>query len=315
MPILETFSKRQKRLQQDAPFIYQYDDLPQALRVQIVRIINRALGDYAIQDGFSVSYSPTKMYWDLIQERMCDELGVFALTNLHQDHATQCRNFILQAETRGVLDIVELMFRVIDRGIREKQAYYEREANVTQDADSAIAELNHRFQEHGFGYKYEAGQLLRIDSQYLHAEAVEPALRLLHENAFQGASDEFLSAHKHLQKGEYKDAISDALNAFESTMKTICDLKMWHYEASKATAKDLIQVLLQNGLLPTYLQEQLTALRLVLESGVPTVRNKTSGHGQGSRAIAIPERFAIYALHMTAANILFLVESYKDSLV
>jgi len=81
----------------------------------------------------------------------------------------------------------------------------------------------------------------------------------------------------------------------------------------KATAKDLIQIILQNGLIPAYLQEQFTALRLILESGVPTIRNKTSGHGQGSVPVAIPEHFAAYALHMAAANIVFLCETFGHS--
>lgn len=314
MPVYETFSKRRKRLQKESPTIYQYDTLPPELRVQIVRIIDRSLGKYTNQDRFgSYSVSPANELWTVVQQAMCDELGLFTLTNQYDDPAAQCRRFILQANTEDVLDIVELVFRVIDRIVRAKQAYYVREADVTQDADSAITELNHRFQEHGVGYKYEAGELFRVDSQYLHSEAVEPALHLLHEHAFRGASDEFLSAHSHFRRGEYRDAISDALNAFESTMKAICDRKQWHYDKGKAAAKDLIQVILQNGLIPTYLQEQFTALRLVLESGVPTVRNKTSSHGQGSIPVAVPEYFAAYALHMTAANVVFLCESYGNS--
>jgi hypothetical protein len=47
-------------------------------------------------------------------------------------------------------------------------------------------------------------------------------------------------------------------------------------------SKDLIKVVLDNGLVKTYMQEQLTGLRISLESGVPTIRNKEGGHGQGN---------------------------------
>ena len=56
------------------------------------------------------------------------------------------------------------------------------------------------------------------------------------------------------------------------------------------------------------------ALRSVLESGLPTVRNKTkgSGHGQGKELINIPGHLAAYALHLAASNIVLLVEAHKS---
>ncbi|MEZ9347262.1 hypothetical protein AB4166_10465 [Vibrio splendidus] len=47
-----------------------------------------------------------------------------------------------------------------------------------------------------------------------------------------------------------------------------------------ATAKKLIRVVgLDNGLIPTYLQEQFNNFSSLLESGIPTIRNKEAGHG------------------------------------
>jgi hypothetical protein len=48
-----------------------------------------------------------------------------------------------------------------------------------------------------------------------------------------------------------------------------------------------------------------------MESGLPTVRNKTSGHGQGPTPIELPAHFVAYSLHLTASNIVFLVEAHK----
>ena len=44
----------------------------------------------------------------------------------------------------------------------------------------------------------------------------------------------------------------------------------------------------------------------MLETGVPTIRNKNSGHGQGSDIKDVPEYMASYMLHLTATNLLFL---------
>ena len=89
-------------------------------------------------------------------------------------------------------------------------------------SDDAIESLNNAFRRHDLGYFFTSGFIVRIDHTFIHAEIVEPAIALLHEVEFKGASDEFLSAHRHFRRGEFKDAITDANNAFESTLKTIC---------------------------------------------------------------------------------------------
>jgi len=177
-------------------------------------------------------------------------------------------------------------------------------------ADEAIKELNFRFREHGLGYQYESGKIIKIDSQIIHAEAVKPVLHLLSDSRFQGVNEEFLKAHEHYRHGHYKECLVECLKAFESTMKTICDTQGWSYQPGD-TAKKLINVCFQNNLIPTYLQDQFSSLRQNLESGVPTMRNKNGGHGQGSQPLNVPQYFAGYQLHMTASTILFLLEAEK----
>jgi hypothetical protein len=42
MPVFDLFSKRQKRLKGEFPDVYQYEDIPERLRVQIVHIMHDA---------------------------------------------------------------------------------------------------------------------------------------------------------------------------------------------------------------------------------------------------------------------------------
>jgi hypothetical protein len=42
--------------------------------------------------------------------------------------------------------------------------------------------------QHGIGYQYEARELVRVDSDLLHAEAVKPAIRLLRPPDMMGRS-------------------------------------------------------------------------------------------------------------------------------
>ena len=149
-----------------------------------------------------------------------------------------------------------------------------------------------------------------MDSQYVDAEAVKPAISLLNTAGFEGASEEFLDAHQHYRKREYADAIADALKAFESTMKAICDSHGWSYKESD-TAKALIKIVLDNELVPKYMETHLAGVRNTLEAGLPTVRNRFGGHGQGKEPRKVPGYFAGYALHLAATNIVFLVEAHE----
>lgn len=57
----------------------------------------------------------------------------------------------------------------------------------------------------------------------------------------------------------------------------------------------------------------LANLRNTLEKGLPVVKNKVSGHGQGDQVITVSDEFADYALHLAATNILLLVRLYKNN--
>jgi hypothetical protein len=47
----------------------------------------------------------------------------------------------------------------------------------------------------------------------------------------------------------------------------------------------------------------------MLESSVPTVRNRLGGHGQGTEVVKVPSHVVAYALHMTASTIVFLADA------
>ena len=147
-------------------------------------------------------------------------------------------NFFLdEGDVEKTLDAVELSFRFIDFGTRDHLDQYGYDAS--ERANDAIEELNNRFKEHGVGYQFTNGQIIRIDSEFIHTEIVKPALKLLNQQHYAGAQQEFLKAHEHYRKGNAKEALSECLKAFESVMKAICDKRGWNY-SNNATAKPLI---------------------------------------------------------------------------
>ena len=135
-------------------------------------------------------------------------------------------------------------------------------------------------------------------------------LQLFNGPGFEGPQDEFLRAFKHLKDGEYRDAITDANNAFESTLKAICDARGWQYD-KQARVSDLLKIVRKKGLLPTYLDKSFDQLTATLHSALPKVRNNEGSHGQGSKLTETPIYVAAYAIHLAAANILFLADAHK----
>ena len=210
----------------------------------------------------------------------CAESMVFSSSRLIRNQSTKklYADFILNAQTDQALDAIEFAFQDINRVVRKQ---YRGVIDTELEPDEAIEELNQRFKEHGIGYQFIEGLLVRVDSQFIHAEVVKPALSLLNTEGFDGPVDEFIKAFEHHRHGRNKEAIVEALKAFESTMKAICVARKWKFD-STATAKDLIKTVLANGLIPKELENHFNGLRSAMESGLPTIRNKTSGHVRGS---------------------------------
>lgn len=309
MAIFDLFSKRQKKLRGDVPDVYVYDNLPQPLRVQIVHIWTDTLGKGEQYWGGQVKQS-----YELIVNTLRREYGLFKLPGAKDygdtEFLTELANFFLQVDdVEKALDAIELSFRVIDRFTRSWE--YLRRNDASERADQAISELNNRFKEHGVGFQFVEGEIVRVDSELLHVEAVKPALRLLNEKNYKGAQQEFLSAYEHYRNGKNKEALNDCLKAFESTMKAICDKRNWTYQPN-ATAKALIKVCFDNDLVPTFWQQQLSSLRSMLESSIPTGRNKLSGHGQGTSPTTVPDHLVAYMLHMAASTLVFLTTAEKS---
>tara|TARA_R110002167_G_scaffold340041_2_gene547918 strand:- start:701 stop:1651 length:951 start_codon:yes stop_codon:yes gene_type:complete len=311
--IFDLFSKRQKTLRGDVPDVFTYDILPEPLRVQIVHIWTDCLGD---DQKYYDSYGKgpnVKLAYKFIVDTLCREYGLFQLPTAEKHgnrmYLNELANHLLQEQDiEKQLDVVELSFRYIDRATRGYQ--YLGRNNASQCADEAISELNSRLKEHGVGFQFVEGEIVRVDSELLHVEAVKPALRLLNEKSYQGAQQEFLSAYEHYRHGKHKESLNDCLKSFESTMKAICDKRKWPYQPN-ATARTLIQICFDKELVPPFWQQQLSSLRSMLESSVPTGRNKLSGHGQGAVPTSVPDYLVAYMLHMTASTLVFLTTAEK----
>lgn len=299
MAIVDIFSKRQKLARGGGPDVYRYNEIPMPLRVQIVHILRDLFGYPQGYDANNCLRS-----FQIINKMLSREYGEFSLSDSSSAADDTVTDFVLNgADYEQVLDVVEMSLRLAKIWTQRGGLL-----PINEDAaDRAIVEMNARFREHGIGYQYESGEILRVDSQLIHAEVVVPVLSLLSLGEYAGANAEFLKAFEHYRKGNIKECLNECLKAFESTMKIICEKRQWPFKQTD-TAATLIDVCLKNGLIPHELQSQIGAVRATLEGGIPTIRNRRSGHGQGAQVIEVPPQYASYMLHLTATTIKFLVE-------
>lgn len=307
--VYDTFSKRQKATQTTTQEIYIYDVIPASFRTQIVFIWYRALGnenEYLGSTGEGIRYA-----YECLVNILREEVGVFVLppTTKHVRISfleELVEYFQHEGNIDRVLNVIELSFRFINKHASDFRYQFKR--NSEEIADQAISDLNIRFKEHSIGYRFESSTLIRIDSEFLHEEATKPALLLLTKPEYKGVQDEFLQACNHYKYGRKKEVLDACVKAFESMMKSICTKRGWNFHPN-ATVSPLIKTCLQNGLIPSFLQTRAESLQSLLESGVPTIGNKLSRHGQGSEILEIPNYLVRYALLETAAALILFDEA------
>ena len=246
MSVVDIYSKRQKRLRGEVPDVYLYDNIPHELRVKVILITNEAFGQTYYISGTPHNSNGVDEIYAFIDKTLRHEYGTFELVQDARTDRDAVEGFFLQTlEIENAIDVIELLFQFIDPSVYGFD-------NLKNAPEESIAELNHRFREHGVGYQYESGKMIPVNSQFIHSEAMQPALRILSDPMYEGANAEFLSAHEHYRAKRYKDCLSDCLKAFESCLKTICDKRGWTYGAGD-TANPLVNIVFKNKLIPNFM--------------------------------------------------------------
>jgi HEPN domain-containing protein len=304
MPIYDTFSRRRDQAAKAGkPEIYAYDEMPEALINQIIMIWSDALreGRY-FRMGTNKSDACSEDAWKFVERVFQREHGIPVLyrhdpySNFAPPAAYRVTHFFRTSESNDHrLDIIELVFAVVFRSDIARR-------------EEHIDELNKLFKLSGVGYQFVEGKLVRLDSTVAHEELVKPALVLLGRKGFEKADEQYRSAHDHYRRDEYPQAITQAGKAFESALKAICSDKGWEY-SDGARASDLVKVAVKNGLFPEWLDKGITAYVAMISTGLPDVRNNAGAHGTSPDAAPVSAYLARYALHISAANILFVAEA------
>ena len=291
MSIEDIYSKRHKNKNE----VFIYDCLTKKLKIQIIKIWEKFFNQIDEYDRDSV--------WEKIHSLLCEEHGKHTLLNdgfnYYYDSYKVQHYFENKEDLEECLDVIEIVFRAISK---TGEYFISINKYIKFSSEEAISDLNTRFIENERGFEFNKDNIIKIDSKLLHIEIIKPILGLLNNGDFKNAEDEFLSALEHFRFGKNKECLNDCLKAFESTMKIICFKNRFKYDKSD-TSKKLISILIINKFIPTYNESQLSAMRQLLESNIPTLRNKNSGHGQGPDEIIVDKELASYMLYITGTTI------------
>lgn len=293
-----------KKDAQGSPEVFIYDHFPTAFRNQFFTIVVNVFESIKVYrfDDLIVRLCRT-----FAQEKGLKRIGKY-IANANNISALE--EYIDICTNEDFLDLVDFVFGafISNEEFQKECLFYPPRNGLFKEA---IVELNFRLKQHGLGYEFLNGEIVVKTNTVTHENIVKPALKLLLDEEFRGAEEEYLLAFEDYRKGENKNAILNAGKAFESTMKAICSGMNYAYDNEKDTAKHLIKILETNDFYPSYLNNHITGIRTTLESGAPTLRNKTSGHGQGGSVQAISDEYVEYVLNLVATNIVFLHKLYK----
>lgn len=301
MLVHDSYSKKQNKLCGEGLDIFIYDHIPLKLRTQIVQIIQDAIG----KDTSIYSNKAQELY-KFIYNTFCRRHGIFKINeDFIESYQEQLFNCLLKTESfEEAMDIIELSFSYIYKIIKGDFYSYKSATQPKIEPDEAIKQLNDRFKENGIGYSFVGYKILRIDSEYTHKEITKPTITFLTNKKFKAANEEYLKAHEYYRFGRNKESLTECLNSFESTMKTICKEKKWDFNKTDSSKK-LIQICLTNNLAPSCAQNQFTSLQNLLESGIPKTRNKSGG--QSNKLQKEDDEMTRYGLNLTGTNIIFLI--------
>ena len=294
--------------------VYTYDVAPRQLRYQIGMALKEGIGEYRIVDRFGLGDdSPDDEVafdcWREIDRACRKEIEAYYEFSRGQEDFAGSVVAALDgiADTDDLLSVVEISCKVMETLIDKQHIRADR--TESDAAENALAEINRRFEQHAVGYQYRNGWIIRKDSEFVHAEAIEPALTLLATPEFAKANAEFMTAHRQYRAGEFKDAVNAANRTFETMLKLIADFEKWPYPKG-ARAPELVTVVSKGGLFTHDFDKGLETYVAMLKTGLPGVRNEAGGHGEGLAAKQVTAGIARYAINLTATNIVFLRDAY-----
>jgi hypothetical protein len=172
---------------------------------------------------------------------------------------------------------------------------------IEYDDGRAVEEINRLFTVRGINYRFrEDGKAEWHGDEGTYAQVVAPALIALADPLLLSAAKEFGDALNGLRNGTrvgHKNAIRDASNAVETTMKTLLDEHGIERQGNE-TADPLWELLHRGGVVAAKTKDPITAS--------PRLRNAYGGHGPNPDGEPVPAGIPELAVHSASTAITYL---------
>ena len=297
--MLDLYTERNQDKEED--IIFQYDNLPEKFKNQIIFILEDLyliLNDQIYEKDF----------YYYIHRALCKEWGkerLFKLPVGFKDKES-VEEFIKYKKTSldEIFDLIEYSLRYTQERLDDRY----RHINGSYDnLNHVINEINHRFKESKLGYEIVDLKIIRIDAQYTHSNIIKPTINLTANIQYKQVNLEYMDAITFYQDENYEQSIEKATEAFESTLKIICDKNKWKYQDNDGYER-LVNICYKNNFLDDFIINEFTSLQGILKS-MSAVRNKYTSHGKGNDKLNIPPYLVKHVLNVTGSCILFLIES------
>lgn len=289
MPPLR-YSDRKKLAEQGTLGPLDYDDVPTALRTAVASIYTVAARAHAVGGLFDrrVVAACTQHFGKTLYEVNSSGPGIAKLVESPRTPVTD------------VLDIVEFIAEEAVRPWRDSKDGRSQTRRAEAEVENR---LNTAFVRHRFGYRIDAGQVLRIGSPALDEAITGPALFAAAKPGWQEVDRSFRNALHHRRGGpnERDAAITDAHAALEAAMKA-AGLKG---DRLSALAKSFRN----SGIGLPHLEGVPDALDTLLKRSSAIRDSLGDAHGKPPSADPVPDGVVDLAIHWTGAFIVYLAEA------
>lgn len=275
----------------DKKTFFSYDNIPNETRLKIFYVITE--NAYHFEDGVRPFSQQKEEDLDYLRYQICKHNGISNISNQHNGRSA-IHEWLMDCSIRDFLQTIEIF---IDIRIKDSSWDWKKRLSNT------ITEINEIFRIDKIGYEIVSGRFIRKDSEFLHEQVIKQTLNLLYTNEFNGPLKEFQKALDHYLVKEYKDTIQEANNSFESTMKSILT-KLNISFSPDDSAETLLERLIKKEFVYKYTKS--------LFIGLPMIRNKQSGHGQGIDPKEVTQSYAELALNLAGTFIVFLISRYQE---
>ena len=312
-PIKDLFFRRMKFLKGDYPDFYSYT-LNKNIRHKIIGTIldfnyvsrDRSLGDnYNELDELVISI-----------ER---ELG----KNISSEHYSdkKIQEFLFNCADEEFLSTIEILISIKVAFLQNFHDDWHNPQNLRQRLSELIDKINSFFKINKLGYEIVPAGLDKLpfivvpfNSKYLHLETINLPMELMYAEQFEGALNEFQKSLDKFRKNDFEGAIIEANKSYESTLKTILQLRKLSFDEKKEDIPHLIDKISTARLFDVTLESTFKSFWPILKNGPNNIRNLSGiAHGQGKDVKKLQKTYADFVMRTVGTYTVFLIERYQET--